>query len=266
MKRLAWLTDIHLNFVPLEGVVALYEEIRDAKPDAVIISGDIGEAHNLEGYLLALEKNVHVPIYFVLGNHDFYRGSISAVRANVSYLTSRSNYLRWLPLAGVVELTSKTSLIGHDGWGDARLGNYAQSPICLNDFFLIRELAWLDTGQRTTRLRELGDEAAAYLTDVLPKACERSQHVILATHVPPFREAAWYDGRPSDDDWLPFFCCKAVGDVLVKVMQSRPGCRLTVLCGHTHGSGTATILPNLQVHTGGAKYGAPKIQMVWEIE
>ena len=43
-------------------------------------------------------------------------------------------------------------------------------------------------------------------------------------------------------------------------MSHSPQCQLTVLCGHTHGSGTVEILPNLQVHTGAATYGEPAIQ------
>ena len=41
---------------------------------------------------------------------------------------------------------------------------------------------------------------------------------------------------------------------------------MTVLCGHTHGSGEAQILPNLRVLTGGAVCGKPWVQRVLEIE
>ena len=41
---------------------------------------------------------------------------------------------------------------------------------------------------------------------------------------------------------------------------------LLVLCGHTHGSGETQILDNLHVLTGGAKYGEPAIQRVFEFE
>ena len=78
--------------------------------------------------------------------------------------------------------------------------------------------------------------------------------------MPPFREACIYEGKISNDDWLPHFSCKAVGDVLRDIMSQHPQRNLTVLCGHTHGSGTADILPNLRVHTGAAVYGEPAIQ------
>ena len=111
-------------------------------------------------------------------------------------------------------------------------------------------------------LNELGDEAAGYFEELLPRALESFENVILVTHVPPFREACWYDGKISNDDYLPHFSCKAVGEVLVRTMQRYPKRRLTVLCGHTHGAGVAQILDNLVVKTGGAEYGAPALQEV----
>ena len=83
--------------------------------------------------------------------------------------------------------------------------------------------------------------------------------------MPPFREACWHEGRISDDDWLPHFTCKAVGDVLSEAMRARPDRQMTVLCGHTHGAGEAEILPNLRVSTGGAVYGEPEVQRVFEV-
>ena len=48
-------------------------------------------------------------------------------------------------------------------------------------------------------------------------------------------------------------------------MEEHANCNLTVLCGHTHGTGCAEILPNLVVKTGGAEYGHPKLQGIIEL-
>lgn len=69
----------------------------------------------------------------------------------------------------------------------------------------------------------------------------------------------------SDDNWAPHFVCQAMGEVLLEFMLQHPSKRMTVLCGHTHSSGHAHILDNLQVFTGDAKYGAPVVQQVLEI-
>jgi Icc-related predicted phosphoesterase len=116
---------------------------------------------------------------------------------------------------------------------------------------LIEEFIGLRKQTRETKLNELGDEAAAHLRKLLPDAL-KFNHVIVLTHVPPFREACWHQGKISDNNWLPHFACKAVGDVLLEAMIAAPDKRMTVLCGHTHGSGEAELLPNLRVLTGGA--------------
>ena len=167
---------------------------------------------------------------------------MEAQPSRLAQAAAQSQSLVYLNEAGVVELTPTTALVGHDGWGDARLGTFDSSEILLNDFLLIDELRadgptpWeinRDILRRT--LNSLGDEAAAHLARVLPEALRTHDRVVLLTHVPPFREAAWHEGSPSDDDWLPFFACKAVGDVILEVMAAHADCRLLVLCGHTHG-------------------------------
>jgi predicted MPP superfamily phosphohydrolase len=75
MKRLAWLTDIHLNFVSPGDVVVLVQQVHENCPEAVIVGGDIGEADSFGGFLRRLVELLELPIYFVLGNHDYYHGS-----------------------------------------------------------------------------------------------------------------------------------------------------------------------------------------------
>jgi predicted phosphohydrolase len=264
MTRLAWLTDIHLNFLRQAGLKAFFESLPEA--DAFAITGDIDEAHDLAGQLRAFSERG--PVYFVLGNHDYYRGSIAGVRGEVRELCRQVPNLLWMPDAGIVSLSDSTCLIGHDGWGDGRLGDYHGSDVMLNDFGLIGEFGGFDEDpdQRLAKLHTLGDEAAAHFLAVLPEALERFRHVIVLTHVPPFREACWHEGKVSNDKWLPFFTCKAVGDALKDAMAEAPDRQMTVLCGHTHGSGEAQILPNLLVLTGGAVYGKPRVQRVIEVE
>jgi 3',5'-cyclic AMP phosphodiesterase CpdA len=259
MKRLAWLIDIHLEFVHSpEEIDSLLDSIALAKPDCVLLGGDTSTATHLADTLLMLEDRLRIPIYYVLGNHDFYYGSIRQVRQLAEDLTRTHEWLRWLPAAGVVELTSHTGLVGHDGWADGRLGQGADSEIYLSDYSVIDDFVGLPAKERFQRLNQLGDEAAAHLENVLPPALRRFPNLILLTHVPPFRESCWYEGHISGDEYMPHFACKAVGDTLVRLMQSHPECRLTVLCGHTHGQGEVSILPNLHVKTGGAEYGQPK--------
>jgi 3',5'-cyclic-AMP phosphodiesterase len=266
MKRIAWLTDIHLNFLLAEQVRAFLLSIARLRPDAVLISGDIGEAHNVCEYLELARELVPAPIYFVLGNHDYYHGSITEVRSRVAEFCAERPGLVYLTQQGVVELTPHVALVGHDGWADAREGAYDRSLVSMMDFRLIAELYGLTKQARRKVLEALGDEAAAHVRRVLPLALERQREAVLLTHVPPLRAACWHEGRISDDDWAPHFTCRAVGDAILEVMAARPDKRLTVLCGHTHGQGECQPLANVQIITGGAEYGNPAISRLLELD
>jgi predicted phosphohydrolase len=256
--RLAWLTDVHLNFLDAPARARFAAEVAATDTSGVLVTGDIAEADTLAPLLDELAIAVARPLWFVLGNHDFYGGSIAEVRAGARTFPRA----RWLPAAGVVRLTDEIALVGTDGWGDARLGNVATTPIELSDFFTIEELRDLPRDERTARLQRLGDESAAALRDDLARALGWARHVIVAIHVPPFRESCWHDGKISGDDWLPYFTCAAAGAVLREAMQAHPDARATVYCGHTHGGGEAEILPNLRVITGAAEYGAPGVRTI----
>ena len=275
--KLAWLTDIHLNFVAPDEVSSLAQNIVKSGAGAVLVGGDIAEADSMADSLRQLSRESNIPLYFVLGNHDYYRGSIASVREEATAISLASPTLKWLPDAGVVQLTEKTSLIGHGGWGDGRIGRFFESDVVLNDYALIEELQKLHrhdllppesilTPELHAKLCALGDEAADHFRRVLPRALKTSQRIIVLTHVPPYREACWHEGQLSDDNWAPHFTCQAVGEVLVDFISAHPDRTVTVLCGHTHGSGHAQILDNLEVLTGDAVYGHPKIQQVLDVE
>jgi len=260
--RLAWLTDIHLNFVEVPGREALYGSILETGCDAVLLTGDIGDAPALRRFLLEIESALEMPVFFVLGNHDFYHDSIRRVRRRVEALCENSPHLRWMPRAGAVILGPGTVLLGHDGWADGRYGDYHGSNLALNDYICIHELRNITKGDRLRQMQSLAGSAASFFRRTLPGALRRYRNVVVLTHPPPFREACRHDGGPSDEGSLPHFASKAVGDVLRGAMEARPDRSLTVLCGHTHSEARAWILPNLRVYAGGATYGAPEIQGV----
>ena len=269
--RLAWLTDVHLNFIDALTMERFFGSVAE-RADAVAISGDIAESHDVYHYLRKIEEIVKKPIFFVLGNHDFYQGSISQVRRLVAEVANESEHLKYLTTMGVEALTPRTAMIGHDGWADGRLGDYENSDVILNDHLLVAELAvcWngVDLDKRRLRpiLAALGDEAAQHFESVVEAAASEYPNVIAVTHVPPFREAAWYQGKTSDDNLLPYFASRVVGDVMEKVMQAHPQSNLLVLCGHTHGGGEIKILDNLRVRTGEAEYGRLRINAIVAVE
>ena len=264
--RLGWLTDIHLNFLRPGQRPEFYSKLGEEKLDAIMLGGDIGHANSVTRFLTEMANELRIPIYFVLGNHDFYDGSIAAGRENVAREAAASPWLHWLPASGVIPLTADIALVGHDSWADGRLGDFFRSEVMLNDYVKIAELVSPRKTQRYAKLNALGDEAAEFLENRVLEALAQFRNLIVLTHVPPFREACWHEGKISDDDHLPHFACRVVGERLAEIMRRHLDCTMTVFCGHTHSPGFARILDNLAVHTGGAEYGAPALQRVLDLD
>lgn len=257
--RIAWATDIHLDFAGKKAVDRFIASVVEVQPDCLILTGDTGESDSWRLLLDNLTERVGKPVYFVLGNHDYYRSTIAKVRSEASSVPG------WLVKSGALLLSDEVALVGHDGWGDGRLGNYASSNVMLNDYLLIGELVHANRFARLRVLEALGDEAADHFRQWIPAAAQRRKRIFVATHVPPFKDACWHEGRLSDDHWLPHFSCAAAGDALLALADEFADVEFTVLCGHTHGEGYVRMRPNLEVFTGGAEYGVPKLQRVFEV-
>ena len=74
-----------------------------------------------------------------------------------------------------------------------------------------------------------------------------------------------YEGHRTDDNYLPHFSNRVIGETLTAIMREHPGKRLTILCGHTHHPVDVQIAPNIIVRAGSAEYGHPHIQDIIEI-
>ena len=281
--RLVWTTDIHLNFVGRAALTKFAGDILAEKPNAIVITGDMSEAPVLKAHLRHLEILFKdIPVFFICGNHDYYNGSIAEVRKmlkeNHTYpdyekghdLGLASNQAWWLGSSGVISLTKTTALVGHDGWYDGQYADWYKSRVDMNDYYCIKELA---PGQcplremRFQKLQNLAKESADYIRGRLQEAFDLGHKTVyVATHVPPFRENAVYKGKVSDDDWMPHFSSKVMGDMLVEVMKNNPGKHCIVLCGHSHGKAWHAPLSNLECHTGYAEYRYPELNEVFEID
>lgn len=97
--RLAWLTDIHLNFVQSSQRRQFLEKVNEAA-DAVALSGDIGESVDVAQQLSKMAEVIQKPVYFVLGNHDFYHDSIAGTRRRIAKLAEETEQLHYLTFLG----------------------------------------------------------------------------------------------------------------------------------------------------------------------
>lgn len=259
-----WLTDIHLNFLDENERKNFYQNIIDAQADAILLTGDIAEAPSLPDILNEMTAFIQKPIYFILGNHDYYRGQVNEVRMAMVILTEAQKGLFWLPASGIQQLNDDVILIGQDGWADGRLGDYPNSSVVLNDSRLITDLFQkkiLGKYALLEKMQELADSDALKLKDNLMQAITQNpKKIIVLTHVPPFKENCLYNSKISEDDYLPFFGSKIMGDVLTQVAEENKHIEFLVLCGHTHSESHYQPLDNLLVRSGKADYGHPEIQ------
>ena len=268
--RLTWLSDLHLDHADKEAVGDLLDSVNEHEPDVVVITGDTAEATSLKAYLEIMSSVIKAPIYFVCGNHDYYKGDIAHVREFVckSYSAPPLVYLPQQPKP--VQLDVNTALIGIDGWGDARVGAFTSTHVMLADWYAIQDFkvisALSNMRNRNKKLHELGSAEAAALRLSLNRALAgKGDTVYVAMHAPPFWEASWHEGKKSDKFWAPWFVCKAAGDVLSEAAEKYPSKTINVLCGHTHGEGVYKPRSNLIVYTASAQYGSPVVYKTIEL-
>jgi len=268
--KLAWVTDIHLNFLESTNRKRFYQDLVATGSNAVLLSGDIAEAPTVSEILEEMAQYIAKPIYFVLGNHDYYQSSVGNVRQTVTQLSQANSSVNYLPETGLVQLSKDTLLLGEDCWADGRYGNYADSRVMLNDSRMIQELregSIIGKYQLLDAMQKLADSDATRLKKTLQLATQEysPKKVIALVHVPPFRESCMHEGKISNDDYLPFFSSKVTGEVLIEAAKDNPDIDFLVLCGHTYSRSYYKPLDNLTIKAGGVEYGNPIVQEVIEL-
>jgi predicted phosphohydrolase len=271
-----WATDTHLDHILYDDGVAkddrfdeFVSAVNKENADVLLITGDISNAKGLKNHMQLLEQRLNCKkILFILGNHDYYHGSISSVRSMVKEQLV-SDKLVYLSSIGSVPLDDNTCVVGHDGWYDGKYGDWFKPGVVLmNDYLIISELRslWFSSDQNRKKklyekLQGLAKECEFHIMQHLAKAAETYKNVVFATHVPPFKENSVYNGAISDSNWLPNFSSKICGDALLQVANKYPNTEFLVLCGHSHGKATYSPCRNLTSCTGFSEYGHPELSL-----
>lgn len=261
-QRLVWMTDLHLDAADETQRRRFFDLVRHHRASTILIGGDISNGTQSLDFLKQLAGLSNGPLYFVLGNHDFYYGSIDKTRELATQLAEKNDSIHYLTVEGEIKLSPAVALIGHDGWADGRYGDFLHSTIMLNDYILIRDFDSLKKEELLKRLHQLGKEAADNLKESLKRALKWAEQVILLIHAPPFEEACFYEGEVTNTNWGPHFVAKAVGDMLREEMHNYPDKKLLVLCGHAHHGADIAISSNIRALTGHSELGEPSVQGV----
>ncbi|HXF29170.1 MAG TPA: metallophosphoesterase [Chlamydiales bacterium] len=262
MTQILWMSDLHFDSAEEEVRKKFFHALHKINCDVTLISGDIADGPKSLKYLKALREHIKGPIYFILGNHDFYGLAIDIHKKRAQEFAAAEANLYYLTTLPFVSLNETTALVGHDGWADAGEGTFLLSTVCLRDYFEIVDLKGRAPKELEEKLHELGKEAALQAEQEMRAALEKHQKVIFLTHAPPFREACLFEGNITNDDWAPHFVDKAMGQMLRCVMEQHPDKSCLVLSGHTHHEAERQILPNLAVRVAHAEYGDPRYQLL----
>jgi Icc-related predicted phosphoesterase len=261
-KRIGIASDIHLNFATAYDLREFMVSTIEESLDVLLIGGDIGDSQSTPFYLEMFDRFLDCQIYFVLGNHDFYESSFAKVKEEVRKVCNNSKKLFFLDDESYLELNLNTAIIGESGIPDGREGNFEGYFEKINDYFLVEDFKGSDKNQILNKLNEIGDNRAQIAREKLEETLNYYKNVIFLTHVPPFKEATLYKGKIKDDNFLPHFTCKTLGDKLKRIMDKHPNSHLKVYCGHSHEKASVQILNNLEVVCMDASYGYPKLNNI----
>lgn len=265
IKSLAWATDLHFEFCSVLEIVYLAQHLESHRAEAVLITGDIANARGLAQALGILARTTHKPIYFTGGNHDRYGGDFKSVELIIKEASQLFPNLIRLTGAEIIPLSERTALIGVDGWACGTSGHGRHTTVRLNDDTQIGDLKILPADE--DRFDFMFAKAKAYtevLQPTLQAALEQFETVLVGTHVPPFAEACWHEGKISGPDFLPFFSSPVMGRMIRGVAANHSTKTIQIYTGHTHSSGFFES-GNIKCWTGSARYGYPAIQAVIEV-
>ena len=269
--RIAWATDIHLDCVQraVEAVDKLYNESLGS--DCLILTGDISVSPFLISHLQLLDDTLRKPIYFVLGNHDYYFSNIGVTRKKIANACRHMSFARYLGDVSFIRLNKSVCLVGADGWYDALNGNPFAGQFLMNDWVKIENfmpsIRTFPTSKAIDRRivaqisQNLSRESAAHIARGIKSCINGAEHVIIATHVPPFAQACLSSKYPIEDvdEISPWYSSRIMSEVILSAARAYPSKNFTVLSGHTHGHFNSKILPNLTARVGKSEYGLPQI-------
>lgn len=266
--NLAWITDLHLERHKPFAAKPLGEYlVKDYEFDALLITGDISHAPRLKKDLLGLRDGIAKPIYYVLGNHDYYGSSVAKTKEELATLLEEN--LTFLDSSPIVSVDDGVTLCGVGGMYDIRFGMAEASTFIMPCNEQVEEFSGFGRKDRLKRIeliRKIADDDAMLAKQKLTEAAKVSQKVYFATHYPPFRETCLDGGgKISSDITIPFFGSKVMGDVLTEVSSKYPNTQFVVLCGHTHNATEQNISSNLNVRVGKSEIGFPDVSAILEI-
>lgn len=240
-----WATDLHLNYFSDDFIknFALSTRKKFINPKGLIISGDISLGNKLERQLNVLSDTLQIPIYFVLGNHDYWYSSFQEIDLLINKICQNSNII-CLDNSSII--INDVEIIGFTGWYDCQFGEIDLS-INMNDWVRIEEF------KKSNNYLNISIERSKkfLLMERFIKNKHKINKQIIVTHFPPFESLIKNKGKAK-----PFYGCKSSGEMIVKIAEHYSN--IIVLSGHTHNKAHIKI-NNINAYVGEACRGKPEI-------
>jgi len=252
VQKALWYSDLHLNFLSEKKLTLFIDSIISRNPDLVWLTGDITTGKKLIEHLELLVNRLPFPIYFIIGNHDYWGSSIEQTHENIRELVKKyPGRLFWVSDKLSLPFSESTVLIGNEGWYDAMLG-WPRHLVFTWDWFHISNFRALGCCKRITSFQKVAADFTSKMRESLLSALNTHDHVYAMTHIPPWAEATHDVGTFFGWFWLPYNVSVKMGMMFKEVMEQFPNKKLTVLCGHTHSKKSVQISGNINCHVAGA--------------
>lgn len=285
MTDYGWITDPHFDHVggrdPKRAdfmVESFLQFVEEEHFSGLFITGDVATSHSLRKYLKLIERTMSCPVYFVLGNHDFWGSSVKKVRSiasdiaddsvNLYYLSNETHYN--------IQGDPETAILGHDGWYDGLNGLGIASRFFMNDWRTMEDYRLPAASQYAFHdhimhvSQNLAAEAVSHVERRVQEAVLSDvTKIIILTHIPPWPEAHTHQGIKGSADAQPWYTSKLMGLTLENLAKQHSHVDFTVLCGHTHEKAVHKPAFNLTCHVGGSNderytpvYGNPTVTRI----
>lgn len=263
-SKFLWFTDTHLDKVSFWKKLSFLKTLDRERPTGIILTGDISNGRQTISDLEMIANTVSCPIYFVLGNHDYYWSSIEKTHDKIRNMCAKHSNLIWMSEAGVVHINEEVAFIGTEGWYNAEEGKPEYLQFTFDWFMIDNFRKLINMEARIDAWRKIADDSATQITSLLEEAIKKDyKSIYILTHVPCWREATRDVGTFMEKLWLPYNTNLSLGRAIEKVMEKHKKKNVTVICGHTHTPEFIRVSRNISCQVGAAKLGKINSQEIY---
>lgn len=241
-----WATDIHLNYFSDEYISNFGKSLgTEYKAEGLIISGDISLGTKLERNLKTLSDAIQIPIYYVLGNHDYWYSSFEEIDSLLDSLSLDSGLIDLNKNS--IQINEDTILTGFTGWYDCKFGKI-DPEVKMSDWIKIADYKDKDyikvSQDRSEKYLSFEDKALSFKD-------KNIKNQIIVTHFPPFEKLI-----KEKKEAKPFYGSSNAGQTLINVSKHYD--KVICLSGHTHNR-ASYHRKNLSCYVGEACRGKPSL-------